>query len=104
MCAVLVLVGKLVWNEMHRPFLNKLKQIEPGVTEERVIELLGQPVHVHEGLTAGPDWYKVHSDVGHPRWQHIENKVLIFHGPADYIVYVHIGSQGKVKEVFVGGT
>jgi membrane protein implicated in regulation of membrane protease activity len=101
--ALLELALILAWNQMHRPFLNKLKQVRPGISEERAIDLLGEPVHVHEALSEPRDWYKVHSNVGHPKWE-IENKVLVFHGPADYIVYVHIGSDERVRDVYVGRT
>ena len=73
-----------------------------------MIELLGEPTHVHEkGELA--DWDVEYSAYGRPRDWTVENRVLVFIGPtesvpSDYIVFVHIGSDGRVKEVCVGGT
>jgi hypothetical protein len=91
------------WNWMHRPYLDLLAQVTPGITEQRVTDLIGEPVYVWNAETTPPDWYERYSGSACPKW-HIENKVLKFSGPGDYVVFVHIGDDGKVKEKFVGGT
>jgi hypothetical protein len=106
--AIVVGLAKVAWNSMHRPFLDRLKQVQPGCPEAVVIELLGEPTDTHE-KGESVDWDAEYSVYGHPRDWSIENRVLVFVGPtknvpSDYIVFVHIGSDGRVKEVCVGGT
>ncbi len=93
----------LAWNWMHEPYLDPLAQVTPGITEQRVIEIIGEPVHSWNAEDGPADWYERNSGSACPRWQ-IENRVLMFHGPADYVVFVHIGDDAKVKEKFVGGS
>jgi outer membrane protein assembly factor BamE (lipoprotein component of BamABCDE complex) len=93
---------------MHGPFLDRVKQVRAASSEDRVRELLGEPIAVYE---AGDsiDWDVEYSMYGHPRKWTIEKRVLVFlgptqHVPSDYIMFVHMGRDGRVKETYVGGT
>jgi hypothetical protein len=106
--AIVVGLANVAWNSMHRPFLDRLKQVQSGSPEAAVIELLGEPTETHE-RDESVDWDVEYSAYDHPRDWEAENTVLVFIGPtenvpSDYIIFVHIGSDTRVKQTCVGGT
>jgi len=100
---VVVVAARLTWDYEHRGFLSRVKKVRTASSEAQVRALLGEPIAIHE---AGRpvNWDAEYSAYGHPREWIVERKVLVFLGPADYIVFVHLGSDRRVKDVYVGGT
>lgn len=79
---------------------DRFHAITVGMTEQEVREKLGEPAHTHERGTAPEDYYvKGYSFKERP----ITNKVLIYIA-SEPIAYVYLDNQGRVEEVFVGGS
>ncbi len=78
----------------------RFQAIKAGMTEQEVREKLGTPAHVYDKASAPEDYYvKGYSRKERP----ITNKVLIYIA-SEPIAYVYLDDQGKVEEVFVGGS
>lgn len=79
---------------------DRFHAITVGMTEQEVRQKLGEPNHIHEKATAPSDYYvKGYSFKERP----ITNKVLIYIA-LEPIAYVYLDNQGRVEEVFVGGS
>lgn len=78
----------------------RFQSIQAGMTEQEVRDKLGTPRHVYEKASAPEDYYVK----GYSRKKRsITNKVLIY-AASEPIAYVYLDDQGKVEEVFVGGS
>lgn len=94
----LLLVGYQL-AQWRRPTLESWERISPGLSETEVRGLLGKP-HREYDEGAPADYYVS----GYARKERrISGKVLIYMG-ADLVLYVWIDKQGKVEEVFRGGS
>ncbi len=96
---VVVLTASCVSSGFEKEY-RLFRQIKPGMTEEHVVELLGQPYKTYEKSTAPADYYvKGYSF----KQREITHKVLIY-VRIEPICYVYINREGVVEDVFVGGS
>jgi outer membrane protein assembly factor BamE (lipoprotein component of BamABCDE complex) len=77
-----------------------LRKVKVGMSEQEVRSILGVPQHEYEGATAPTPYYV-------KGWAYkerpITNKVLIYIR-SEPIAYVWIDQNGRVEDVFVGGS
>jgi outer membrane protein assembly factor BamE (lipoprotein component of BamABCDE complex) len=76
------------------------RSVQPGMSEEQVIQLLGKPYKVYEKDTAPKNYYVE----GYAFKQRpITNKVYIYVA-SEPIAYVYFNKDNKVEEIFIGGS
>jgi hypothetical protein len=87
-----------------RNYIEKMKSIEIGMTDQEVINLLGSP----DGIIKRAEVIQTHGKYGHGKeYGKIiknENKVLYYHHGVDYIGHYFINKENKVYFINVGGT
>ena len=101
--ALLLVVGSAVEREERRTFpeIACFESIRPGMTEQQVRHLVGEPDEMYEKDTAPAHYY---ADGYSYEQRPISNKVLIYWYGADDIAYIWIGPKGRVEHVFLGGS
>ena len=86
------------WKEEERKYISG---IEIGITEEKVVEKLGNPFRMYYSSSAPVDYYVK----GFSRRKRIiENKVYIFSGAMDKIFYIYFDKNNKVKFISTCGS
>ena len=99
---VLLLVGLVVvgrWlNDWRDPTIALWEQISLGDSEGSVRDLLGEPYREYHADNAPADYYI--SGYG-TRERPISGKVLIYLG-ADIVLYIWIGGDGLVEDIYRG--
>ncbi len=86
---------------MNEPDLSRAEAIEPGMAQRQVMARLGEPAYVYNAGDAPEDYYVLGYTY---RRRPISNKVLIYFGGTDLIVYVYIDEAGEVEDVYIGGS
>jgi hypothetical protein len=99
--AVLHLLARWADRWFNEPYLSRAEAVQRGMTEGQTTERLGEPAYVYEAQIAPQNYYV---DGYTYRKRPISNKVLIFFGGGDLIVYVWIDNHGRVEDVFIGGS
>ncbi len=94
-------VGAYLWRDANEPYFSRAAAIKPGMAEAEVLDTLGEPWHVYDAETAPEDYYV--EGYGY-RKRRISNKVLIYFGGVDLIVYVYVDKHSKVEYVYIGGS
>lgn len=96
----LVLIARLAVHNTFGEEYERFRQVEEGMTEEQVRGLLGEPFKEYTRGAAPPDYYvEGYSFKRRP----INDKVLIYVA-TEPIAYIYLDRQGRVEEVFVGGS
>jgi hypothetical protein len=76
-------------------------KIATGDSESRIRELLGEPRHEYTKDNAPEDYYVK----GYGRKERpITERVLIYMGKVDLILYVYFDPQGRVEETVIAGS
>jgi outer membrane protein assembly factor BamE (lipoprotein component of BamABCDE complex) len=93
-------VGQSIIEETFQEEYTLFRSIKVGMTELEVVRILGQPYKTYDAMSAPEDYYvQGYSYKRRP----ITNKVYIY-VRTEPIVYIYIDKQGRVEEVFVGGS
>ena len=82
--------------EERKPF----RSIAAGTTEAGVLEKLGRPAKKYEADTAPHDYYVS----GYQRKDRAISGSVLIYVRGDTIAYVYLDREGRVEEVFVGGS
>ncbi len=85
----------------NEPYYSRAAAIRPGMTEADVVQQLGDPAQTYERETAPQHYY---AEGYSYRERPISHKVLIYFGGMDMIVYVYLDRQGRVEDVYMGGS
>jgi len=110
-CGVVYVIGRMVLpyifdsiRGVDREYVEKMKSIKIGMTEQVVINILGQP----HGIISDPEVKETHGiyGAGKEYGKVIKNlnKVLYYHTGVDYIGHYFIDKEGKVYFINIGGT
>ena len=78
-----------------------ISKVSPGMTEDEVIRKLGKPFEVQSPET-GQQRCRV-DGYSHTE-RTISNRCLVYFGAYEAIAYVYIDRNGRVEDVFVGGS
>lgn len=78
----------------------KLRQVQVGMSEQQVTAILGRPDLDYAKDTAPSNYYV--DGYTHPK-RAISAKLLIYI-ENEAIAYVYVGADGRVEEIFVGGS
>lgn len=98
--AALVLVARYSVDSVFHEEYERFEQVEIGMTEGQVRDLLGEPYREYTRSNAPTDYYvEGYSFNRRP----ITSKVLIYIG-SEPIAYVYLDDEARVEEVFVGGS
>ncbi len=89
-----------VKEEWRAPTRSQWEKVKAGDDELAVRNILGEPVHSYERVTAPADYY--FSGYGR-KIRPISGKVLIYL-KTDLILYVYLDQSGRVEETFVAGS
>ncbi len=93
-------IAKVTFDEVYGGEYELLRSVKIGLTEEDVVELLGQPYKVYQATDAPDDYYVE----GYSRKERrITGKVFIYIA-SEPIAYIYFDHDNKVEEVFVGGS
>ncbi len=98
---LLCLAARYADRWMNEPDLSRAEAIEPGMAQRQVMARLGEPAYVYNAGDAPEDYYVLGYTY---RRRPISNKVLIYFGGTDLIVYVYIDEAGEVEDVYIGGS
>lgn len=93
-------VGQSIIEETFQEQYGLFRSIKVGMTELEVVHTLGQPYKTYDAMSAPKDYYVQGYSY---RRRQITNKVYIYIG-TEPIAYIYIDKQGRVEEVFVGGS
>ena len=89
------------WRWTNEPYFSRAAAIKRGMPEAEVRERLGEPWHVYDAESAPEDYYVEGYSY---RRRPISNKVLIYFGGLDLIVYVYTDNEDRVEYVYIGGS
>lgn len=95
-----VLVAKVAVQNTFGEEYERFRQVEEGMTEEQVRSLLGEPYRQYSRDSAPADYYV---DGYSFKRRPITQKVLIYVG-TEPIAYIYLDREGRVEEVFIGGS
>lgn len=98
--AAFLLATSLVLDEAFREERERLRAVQVGMTEARVVELLGPPDKVYSGSTAPRNYFVEGYSF---KERQISSKVFIYLG-VEAIAYVYFDDGDRVEEAFVGGS
>jgi hypothetical protein len=110
-CVFVYLVGKATFpylfgklRGVDKEYIEKMNSIKIGMTEQEVIEILGQPT----GIITDSEVKETHGIYGsgneYGKSIKNKNKVLYYHHGIDYIGHYFIDEKDRVYFVNVGGT
>ena len=101
--ALIWAIGSDIEAEERRTFpeIARFDSIEPGMTEQQVRHLVGEPGEVHEKDAAPQDYYvEGYTYERRP----ITNKVFIYWYGSDHIAYIWFDPSNRVEHVYLGGS
>ncbi len=93
-------VAKVALDDVHGDEYELFQSVKIGMTEEEVVQLLGQPYKIYHATDAPENYYV--DGYGYKE-RPITNKVFIYIA-SEPIAYVYFNHNNKVEEVVVGGS
>ena len=92
--------GFVTVKDTFREEYERFSLVKPGMGEQEVVKLLGNPYKIYFRTTAPKDYYI--SGYAYKK-REIINKVFIYIG-TEPIAYIYFDNQNKVEDIFIGGS
>ena len=92
--------GRVLVNTAFERDYSSFRSVKVGMAQEQVLQQLGEPYLSYERASAPENYYV--SGYSYKR-RPISERVLIYVG-SEPILYVYVGSDGRVEETFIGGS